>query len=274
MAHVAPTMLLAPGRASGRVRRGLQRGIVLTALLALLAPGAVAGDEDDPEVDDARDFRDASLDLLAAWFSPDPSGVRLTIKVAELDEDLEDHVYFASFTLHGERHLAAVGFDGDGGLHGHVGPPPSSPTVRGIETFDDNLADLRVRTGAPGYVSAVIPYDEIDGLEPGAVLVDIVGGTSLYHRDRGIWESNVDVRGTDRTYTVQRVLLDPVATRWIVGGSAVLALAGLGVVGLVVVKRRRPSAPPSAPVPVQAPPPPPPPPREPPKPRFSLRPPR
>ena len=255
------------------MRLGLQRGILVGLLLALLSPGALAGDEDDPEVDDARDFRDPSLDLLAAWFSPDPGGVRLTIKVAELDDELADHVYFASFTLHGERHIAAVGFDEDEDLHGHVGAPPTSPLIRGIETFDDNLVDLGFRTGSPGYVTAIIPYGEIDGLEPGAVLVDIVGGTSLYHRERGVWEANVDVRGTDRTYTVQRVLLTPEATKWIAGGGLALALAGLGVVGLVVVKRRRAAAPAPVSVPIQAPPPPPPP-REPVKPRFSLRPPQ
>lgn len=254
------------------VRRG-----VLLIVLALLAPTAQAGEESDPEVDDARDLRDASLDLLAAWFSADPGGVRFTIKVAALQGDVADHLYFMSFTLHGEQYLATAGYDGDGELRGHVGNPPTTRDIRGIETFEENVADLEARLGKPGYVTGVIPWNALDGLEPGVVLVDIAAGTSLYHRDRGVWEGGIDTRGTDRTYTTERVLLKPGLAKWLaVGGVGLVALAGAGGTAFVIAKRRAAgSGPPPVTVPVQGPPPAarPQTPREPAKPAFNLRPP-
>lgn len=243
-------------------------------MVLLLAPTAHAGDEDDPEVDDARDLRDASLDLLSAWFSPDPDGVRFTIKVAELDEDdAADHLYFIAFTMHGAKYLAGIGYDGDGDLHGHAGDATSLRNARGIETFDDNLDDLDAQGGAPGYLSAVIPWGALDGLEPDVVLVDIAAGTSLFHRERGAWEPSVDARGTDRTYAAKRVLVRPGWAPWLAVGAVAVVLAGAGgAVAFLVAKKKR-AAPAPVRVPVQAAAPPPSAPREPPKPRFSLRPP-
>lgn len=255
------------------MRRGL--GIVLTVLL--LAPAAEAGDESDPEVDDARDLRDPSLDLLSAWFSADPKGVRFTIKLAGLEDDLADHLYFMSFTLHGARYLAVVGYDDQGDVHGHVGDPPRGARSQGgIETLEDNLLSPEIREGTPGYVTAVIPWNGIDGLEPNVVLLDIAAGTSMYDRARDTLEGSVDTRGTDRTYTTQRVLLPPGAGPWVAVGAAAVVLAGAGgaVAYLVARKRRSPSVPAPIAVSVQGPAPPRPPPQEPVKPKFSLRPPQ
>ena len=251
----------------------MRRGLALALTVLLLAPMARAGDEADPEVDDARDLRDASLDLLSAWFTADPAGVRFTIKLAGLGDDLADHLYFITFTMHGARYVAAVGYDGDGGLHGHAGESRVLRTARGIETFPHNLADVEVDRGVPGYVTAVIPWGALDGLEPDVVLVDIAAGTSLYHRDRGAWEPSVDARGTDRTYATKRVLLTPGAGAWLAAGAVGVVLAGAGgATWYVLARGRRPSdAPAPVRVPVQGPPPPEP--REPVKPRFTLRPP-
>ena len=243
-------------------------------MVLLLAPTALAGDEADPEVDDARDLREPGLDLLSAWFGADPDGVRFTIKVAGLDEsEAADHLYFITFTMHGAQYVAAIGYDDEGRLRGHAGDVASLRRARGIETLPVNLDALEARPGAPAYLTAVIPWGGLDGLEPRTVLVDIAAGTSLYHRERGAWDRSVDARGTDRTYATTRVLVPPGWGPWLAAGGAGLVLAAGGGVAAYVMLRAK-AAPPPVRVPVQAPVPSAwRPPRDPPKPRFELRPP-
>lgn len=220
------------------MRRRLARALILT--LVLLTPGAIAGTESDPEVDDRRDHDTPSLDLLSAWLEDDPRGLKFTIKLAGLKGGEKDQLYFLLFRIDGTTKLAAIGTDQNGRTHAYIGPNNlNGNNIEGAETFKGSLSAMDVRAGTPGYVSAVIPWGAYEGFEQGAIITDIGAGTATYLRSRGSW-SDEDFRSDDAAYALERALVPggvADAMPWIVGGLT-MAVVTAGAAFYYVRERR------------------------------------
>lgn len=214
--------------------------LVLATLL--LAPPATAGGEQDPDVPGvAGDYDDPTLDFQGAWLESQRDGVRFTVKFGGARGPPVDHYYAVIFTLRGERQVAVVGFDDEGNLHSDLRPPNFvRQAIRGPEQFSDNLEDVTFQPGTPAYVSATIPFSQLDSLEPGKVVIDLAGATGYYQRTRGNWVDS-DGSSTDNAFVIESVLLPVVVQRnvgWFAGAAfAALSLSAVGV--MVMIKKKR-----------------------------------
>jgi hypothetical protein len=205
------------------------------AILAMLvvSPIASAGSEANPEVDDSPDVSRGSLDLLSVWFENTWSGVRFTVKLRSLDTIAPGYEYLAGFEVHGDAYWATVALDADGRARSIVASPGWRREHPTPDTFPDTLRDVEVRRGAPGYVSATIPWGVVPGFEPGVVLTDLAGAT-----DDGVQggKDHVDLRRTESAFVTARDA--PTAA---VAGAAALGLAAVAGVGAWAWRRGRPS---------------------------------
>jgi hypothetical protein len=204
--------------------------IVLAAAL-VLPPLARAGDEANPEISDGADARiaDGSLDFLAAWFEPHPTGVAFTIKVREATNLTPGHGWGIGFDMGGQRHLPLLAVDAKGKLRSCACLAGQGPKVGPADAFPDDLQDVAFHAGKPAYFSALIPYSAVPGLAPGAVLQN-VGAASLTRSAGGGWS---DYDGSDALdgYAVQRALLPPAvahALPYVAGGVALVAAGAVG----------------------------------------------
>lgn len=217
------------------------RGASVLSILVLLGlPFAQAGTEADPEVDDLPDQDTKSLDLLAAWLENTWSGVRFTVKVAELKGIPAEKAYYVGFDVDGARHVGYIEFDKEGKAHTIFAKPGFAKQFPNRESYPDTLRDVDVEIGAPGYVTAIIPWGAVTGLEPGAAVADIYAGT-----DNPLASGDfTDIRFTERTFVLERAFpwVGALAT-----AGGVLVVAALAT-ALVVARRRRasPPAPPPA----------------------------
>jgi hypothetical protein len=199
-------------------------------LLLVAAPTAFAGTEDDPDVVDPADKQDPAADLRSAWLEHDARGIRFTVKVTSAGAQLRDHLYFVAFRARGESVFAAAGFTGAGDLRGYLGSPTDASWGRGgFETVaNGGLLDVGFLPGTPAYVTAVVPWGSVEGLEPGVTVVDIRAGTTLYHRaafaqwQGGYWEGGHDSARSDRVLVIEAASVSPVdAWPWMATGAPV-----------------------------------------------------
>lgn len=242
------------------------RGGLLAALL-LLAPLALAGTPEEPEVADPPDQRDSSLDLLAAWLEAEEDGLRLHVRTVDGSRPAEypDRLYWVQFRVGGADAFAAVGYGLDGVLRGHLGPSDGPAWARGgfERVANGGVVSLRADLGRPSTFSGVVPWGAVPGLQPGAEVTRIGAGTTLYDRTSGEWLGGVDsARGTG-TFVADVPLPPPplfpiLVPRWVL--HAVVAgctLAGAaGGLALGAALRPREEAPAARAVPVRAAPPP------------------
>lgn len=226
-------------QAAHRVRR--VRGVAILLALALLLPMARAGDETNPDVTDGADLgiKDRALDLLAMWMTPHPSGLQITFKVASLADPVPGDDWVMSFVLEGKRTVPSVTVGPDGALRTCLCPESyASHGIHSVDDYNDKLTDISYAKGKPGYVSAIIPYDQVPGLGPGVVLQDVRAGTDKWEgRDR--W-TDVDTAFGADPYVVQRAFLPPMLSKalpYVVGG-VILLLAGAAGTWLVLRRRR------------------------------------
>lgn len=260
----APHNILDPSSLVRRVRRLL----AIAWAAALLAPVAAAGTEANPDVTDAADtgLKDRSLDFLALWLEPYPSGVQMTIKVASGDALVPGDVWLMSFVVGGERYLPAVAVAPDGSLASCLCPQHwADHGIKSTGDFNGGLRDVAFEPGKPAYVKAIIPYESVPGLGPGVVLQDVRAGTTKW-MGPGRWD-DVDTAFGQDPYVVERAFLPPSVSAALpyALGALVLVAVGAGI-AVVVLRRRSAKAPPPAPAQPGAPPPE--------TPRFSLKPPQ
>lgn len=199
------------------------RSPLLFLVLGFALGHAAAGTEIAPEVDDSPDQEDPRLDLLAAWFESEPSGVRFTVKIGAIDDNATDMIYFVSYDSGGARKLAGVGLDANGTRLAYLGPEGPGSNGEPPEAIANGALDRpTTRPGSPGYATAIIP------LEPGARLENVSAGLSQYQRTRALW-ADVDFRGTDNTFTLERTIV-PSA----IGANAITIaiVAGLVILGI------------------------------------------
>ena len=206
-------------------------------IVALLAPLASAGTEQDPDVPGLPDHSDKTLDFLAAWFESAPDGVVFTVKVSSAEKIPVNKGYIVVFELQGARVVAGVILDDKGQRRSYLGPTNwNSNGVGAPATFEGPLEDVAFRPGTPAYATARIPWDALPGLGPDKVLVDLYGGTVRY--SSGGW-SDVDGRETPNTYIVEKTYLPLAVQRnpaWFVGGFVLL---GVAVAGSIAWYRHR-----------------------------------
>lgn len=227
-------------QACANVAPAVRNALLLATLFVV--PGVFAGSARDPEIQGGGSADDPRLDVVAAWFENTPQGVRFSVQVLAMHAPMPDAAYFVSFVMKGERVFAAVGFDGDARLHSYAGPLPAEDALRGIETFGAPIVKPRFEPGTPARLTAIIPWDAVDALEPGVTLIDLAAGTSIYDRRAQTWSDAVDFATSSETFAVKRVLLEAGAIPYafaIGGGTLLLA------VGALVVRRGRaaPAAP-------------------------------
>lgn len=222
----------------------------MAVLLALLVatPFASAGTRSDPEIrGEAGSVDDPQHDLLGAWFEHHPDGVKLTIEVASIPSNQRDLVYWVSFRSGGVGNFAIVGFDGRGEIHDYLGSGSGSRWSRGgfDRVSNDLLEHTSIVRGAPGFVTAVIPWGAHPGLEEGSRLVDLHMGAARYDRARGVWQGGIDHTRSDAIFDAH----PPVVALQQTLGIVVLAVAaaGVGGVGVAIAFGWRPwsKAPPS-----------------------------
>lgn len=170
----------------------MMRAFVVLALL-LGAPLAAAGSEARPEVTDGADVPRRSADILALWLEDDPRGVRFTFKLAEIPGPVPRQLYEIGFSIDGRGESVAVGWDRDGRLHSSVDTPNGWGAMP--SRLDDALLDERAQLGAPAYVSAIIPWGAIDGLEPGSTLLGVGGRSTYYDESSSRWVLGYDEAG-------------------------------------------------------------------------------
>lgn len=233
--------------------------VLLVALLSLHAlPGAAAGTEAEPEVRDPSGDASPAYDLEVAWFEATRDGVRFTLRIQQAAQPQRDVLYYAAFTVEGKRWLAGVGYDDDGRLHTYLGAPNVGVGGQGPEMFaNGGLEQARHQPGRPTYISAVVPYDSIDGLDSGARMENLSAGVDRVVRGR-TWLVE-DLQNTDSSYTVEAVGLAALLPRARegAGGAAPVMLGGLAVAAAVAggayayARRsgRLDEAPPAAPTP-------------------------
>lgn len=203
------------------------KGLALLALAMLLSPSALAGTEQDPEIDDGRDAVTPSGNLLSAWFTAEAEGLRFTIKIESVRSPQRDMFYLVAFTHDGTRTIAGVGWDDDTRFRSYVGGPEAGRGGFGLETFANGVMEGDFRLGTPAYFTGVIPYGSVDGLEPGATLTSLHAGVTRLDRSQRTWV-DVDPRSTTRTFTIERepsmlpaLSADVAAAAWTVGGAVV-----------------------------------------------------
>lgn len=210
----------------------------------LLLPGALAGSEAAPEVVDARDQGKATIDLLAAWLENERDGVRVTFKLATVEETPATLTYALGFTINsGSRRVATIAFDAEGGTHTIVERVGYGPDYPGLDTYPDTVRDVEVRPGSPGTISGLVPWGASPGFQPGATMSVLYALTDDGRTGDG--RDYVDLGDSNARFLLDQPPL-PVGT--IAGWSlaAMLAFAGVAAVGVTVWRRRRP-APPAAP---------------------------
>lgn len=221
-------------------------------LAILLAPGASAGSERDPEIEDAADGGRRSTDLLAAWFQTDDDGVRFSLKTADGSAP-EDHVYWVSFRVEGRSVGAVVGFGNDGVLRGHLGALNGPAWGRGgFERIANNeLRELREERGRPATWSAVVPWGAVPGLEEGARLSDLAAGTAFYDRASRQWQGAIDTATSDRVFVANASFFPILVPAWVLPAIVIGCTLGGMASGLAFARLRKPQ-PKATPIPVRS----------------------
>lgn len=240
--------------------------LAVAFLLLLLPPLAAAGSEAQPQVESPRDRRDASGDLLAAWISSQPQGLRISIKVADLDARETLHVYGFSLRVDGVMRTPAIGFDQMGRLRTDSGANPNGwGTPRVAAHVDDALAGATVERGEAEILSATIPWGLYD-LRPGSDVVPVGASASLYDRAAGKWIAPYDtaVAAREEPYRVQaamtnapRDLLPIYVPAWVIPTIVAGLAVGGALGGGALAYATRAAPPPAAAPPVRPPPAPP-----------------
>lgn len=193
-------------------------------IVILLAPLAMAGTPDDPDVPGTPDFDPADLDFVGAWFESAPDGVAFNVRVRSADAPHPDADYGVSFDHDGARTVAAIIFDADGRAHSYVGPPDFNRNRVGApSTLASPLEHEEFLPGTPAIARALIPWNALPGLSPGDRLTDLYAGTGAY--SRGGWNDE-DGRQVETDYVVQRTVLPLVVQRNAVAFIALTTLAG------------------------------------------------
>ena len=232
-----------------RQRRAARRSVALCVLVTLILVAAPvrAGSEIDPEVDDHPDFSDGRIDLLAAWFEPALGGTRLTIKMAAANSPPVNHVYYAYFELDGQAHVAALGIDDDSDVRSIFFAPDlgSITSIRSPADFRDDMTGMSFKAGEPAYITGVIPWGVVPGVEPGNTFDDLAAGTAIVQD--GDWD-DLDSREASRDYTLTRLPPSAVVSKYAGAFGLALAAATAGALGAFYYQRRRgPRAPAASP---------------------------
>lgn len=227
--------------------------------LAMLAPLASAGTEDDPEIDDGRDQREAWKDILSVWLEDHPDGVKFTIKVASLQSPRPGVLYTLAWNT---RSDVAIGFDGTRALRSSVDTPNGwTGEGQGPGRLDNALLAESFTPGSPAYLSAVIPSARF-GFEDGDVLRNLFSRTVYYDASTGEWVLESEIASGRRPFELGADQLFPILVpAWMLPTIVlVCTVAGAGA-GFALARRRKRapvSAAPRAPaVATRAPPPPP-----------------
>lgn len=256
-------------------------GLLAVTLLVLL-PSASAGSERDPDLSDPVDISASNLDLVAAWFEGEARGLRFSIQTVDgsLPQRYPDCIYWVVFTIRstGQQAAAVVGFGDDGVFRGHLTTgrnsggldDPNTPWTRGIPfevAANGRLVGLSDDRGRPSTWSAVIPWDALEGFEPGATLTGITIGSTFYDRDLRQWTGAADTARMNGVVVAEKPtgafggLFPILVPQWVIPTIVLACTAGGAWAGLAIARgRKRAPAKAATSVPVhttRAPPPPP-----------------
>lgn len=215
--------------------RGKGWVVLLAALLAPLpfSEASAAGGAEDPELTDPEDQASSPADLLAAWFEGELDGLRFSVRTLDgsMPERYPDHVYWVSFRVDGRRVEASVGFGDDGRMRGHLGPAENGRG--GYEAWANGQVEgLRSQRGRPSTWSGLIPWDAVEGLEPGATLTDLRAWTSFYQRRTDTWRATIDLAAAPGPFVAEapRPLLPILVPHWVIP-TIVVAATAVGAAG-------------------------------------------